>query len=129
MDAAVRTGESPIVSGAVVENVSPDLAMCAERTGLFASIANGDTRPTSVALVAPRTDGRLTHPCGACLQVALELGRPALTVVAADADGDTVGRTTVGDLLPKGPKKDPRGYPSRSRPRPEATRVLRDHVG
>ena len=109
MGAAVRTGDRPIVPGAVVENVSLGLAMCAERVALFAAIAGGHARPTSLALVAPTTDGRLTYPCGACLQVALELGGPALTVLAADADGDTVERTTVGELLPKGPKKDPSG--------------------
>ena len=109
MGAAVRTVDGSIVPGAVVENVSLGLAMCAERIALFAAIAAGDSRPTSLALVAPRTDGRLTYPCGACLQVALELGGPALTVLAADADRDTVERTTVGELLPKGPKKDPSG--------------------
>jgi len=47
----------------------------------------------------------LTYPCGACLQVALELGGSELTVLVADADGDSVERVTVGELLPKGPKK------------------------
>ncbi len=106
MGAAVRTDDGSIRPGAVVENVSLGLAMCAERIALFASIAAGDARPIGLALVAPRTDGVLTFPCGACLQVALELGGPELTVLVADADGDAVESATVGELLPKGPRKD-----------------------
>jgi len=105
MGAAVRTVDGSIRPGAVVENVSLGLAMCAERIALFASTAVGDARPVALALVAPRTDGVLTYPCGACLQVALELGGSELTVLVADADGDSVERATVGELLPKGPKK------------------------
>ena len=105
MGAAVRTSDGSIRPGAVVENVSLGLAMCAERIALFASITADDARPTAVALVAPRTDGVLTYPCGACLQVALELGGPEMIVFAGDADGDVVESATVGELLPKGPKK------------------------
>lgn len=106
MGAAVRTSDGSIQPGAVVENVSLGLAMCAERIALFGSVAADGARPVALALVAPRTDGALTYPCGACLQVALELGGPEMTVSVADADGDTVESATVGQLLPKGPKKD-----------------------
>lgn len=105
MGAAVRTADGSIYLGAVVENVSLGLAMCAERSALFAAVAASDDRPVELALVAPRTDGAMTYPCGACLQVALELGGADLTVVVADADGDTVERATIGRLLPNGPKK------------------------
>jgi len=105
MGASVRTEDGSVLPGAVVENVSLGLAMCAERVALFGSISAGDARPIGLALVAPRTDGRLTYPCGACLQVALELGGPGVRVIVADADGDSVERTTVDALLPKGPKK------------------------
>jgi cytidine deaminase len=105
MGAAVQTEDGSVHVGAVVENVSLGLAMCAERIALFGSIAAGNPRPTAMALVAPRTDGQLTYPCGACLQVALELGGPTLRIVVADADGESVEHATVGQLLPKGPKK------------------------
>ena len=105
MGASVQTEDGSVQLGAVVENVSLGLAMCAERIALFGSIAAGNTRPIGLALVAPRTDGQLTYPCGACLQVALELGGPELRIIVADADGDSVERTTVGELLPKGPNK------------------------
>jgi cytidine deaminase len=105
MGAAVQTEDGSVQPGTVVENVSLGLAMCAERVALFGSVAAGNPRPTQLALVAPRTDGELPRPCGACLQVALELGGPKMQIVVADADGESVERTTVGELLPKGPNK------------------------
>lgn len=104
MGAAVVTETGQVVVGTVVENVSLGLAMCAERVALFASVATDAGRPAALALVAPRTDGKLTHPCGACLQVALELGGPELRVVVADPDGAR-STTEVASLLPLGPSK------------------------
>ncbi len=104
MGAAVATPEGVVV-GTIVENVSLGLAMCAERVALFSTVAAGAGRPTALALVAPRTGEQLTRPCGACLQVALELGGPDLRVVVADVAGTEVVVSTVGDLLPHGPHK------------------------
>lgn len=103
MGAAVLTGDGTVVPGSLVENVSLGLAMCAERVALFSCVAAGE-RPTVLVLVSPRTDGAVTHPCGACLQVALELGGPDLEVVAAATDGE-VARHPLRDLLPRGPRK------------------------
>ena len=77
MGAAVRCADGTIVPGALVENVSLGLAMCAERAALFATVAQ-DLAPTELVLVSKRTEGDLTFPCGACLQVALELRRTRL---------------------------------------------------
>ncbi len=77
--------------------------MCAERVALFATIAAGE-RPTTLVVASPRTNGALTFPCGACLQVALELGGRKMMVVAAAPDG-VVERAELGDLLPRGPYK------------------------
>lgn len=103
MGAAVRTGSGAMFPGALVENVSLGLAMCAERVALFSAATAGE-RPVALALVSRRTDGRLTHPCGACLQVALELGGPTVEIVVSDPDGETAS-TTVGQLLPRGPHR------------------------
>jgi cytidine deaminase len=104
MGAAVETASGAIVPGAVVENVSLGLAMCAERVALFASVAAAADPPRRLALVSSRTDGRITFPCGACLQVALELGGADLEVIAVDIDGAReIAR--LGDLLPRGPVK------------------------
>jgi cytidine deaminase len=113
MGAAVRCADGTIVPGALVENVSLGLAMCAERAALFATVARG-LAPVALALVAKRTSGDLTFPCGACLQVALELAGPELTVVAADPDGPTAV-VALRDLLPRAPHRHtyaPAGNPA-----------------
>lgn len=103
MGAAVRSDRGTVYRGALVENVSLGLAMCSERVALFATATAGE-RPTALALVSRRTDGELTYPCGACLQVALELGGPEVAVYVSDPSGK-VATSTVGTLLPNGPRK------------------------
>ena len=102
MGAAVATSSGNVVPGALMENVSLGLAMCAERVALFSAMAAGQ-EPTELALVSERTDGKLTWPCGACLQVALEFAGADLVVHVADTGGETA-TSTVGELLPRGPK-------------------------
>ena len=104
MGAAIRTADGVVHPGALVENVSLGLAMCAERVAMFAAVAHGARSIVELVLVAPRTDGRLTTPCGACLQVAMELGGPDVVVVASDLDGDQV-RHRLADLAPVLPHK------------------------
>jgi len=87
MGAAVVTDRNAVVPGALVENVSLGLAMCAERAALFGVVAQDAGKPEVLALVAPQTSGDLTWPCGACLQVALELGGHDLLIVASDRNG------------------------------------------
>jgi cytidine deaminase len=103
MGAAVVTASNAVVPGALVENVSLGLAMCAERVALFATVAQQAGKPEILALVAPRTGGRLTWPCGACLQVALELGGPDMLVVVSD--GSSIDMRPLGELAPRMPRK------------------------
>lgn len=84
MGAAVVTSDGSVVRGALVENVSLGLAMCAERVALFSTVANDSGTPEILALVSRPTDGKLTWPCGACLQVAMELGGADMLIVASD---------------------------------------------
>lgn len=104
MGAAARTRSGNLHPGALVENVSLGLAMCAERVAMFAAVAAGEPSIAGLALVAPRTDGELTLPCGACLQVASELGGPDVEILVADLDG-TVEHHRLGDLAPRLPAK------------------------
>jgi cytidine deaminase len=103
MGAAVVTDHDAVIKGALVENVSLGLAMCAERVALFTSVANGAGRPEILALVSRRTSGALTWPCGACLQVAMEFGGPELLVVASD--GREVQSARLRELAPHLPVK------------------------
>ena len=98
------TGER--MHGTIVENVSLGLAMCAERVALFNTITAGAT-PSVLVLAAPDTDGSVTWPCGACLQVALELGGPDLPVVVGDDIDSPAHRALVSELLPRGPRVEP----------------------
>lgn len=89
--------------GVLVENVSLGLSMCAERIALFNAVVEG-IAPAVLAVCAPRTGGQLTFPCGACLQVALEVAGADLIVVAVDPDGDHEV-VTLASLLPRAPKR------------------------
>lgn len=104
MGAAVATDRGEVLVGCLVENVSLGLAMCAERVALFSAVAADAGRPEILALVAPRTDGRLTWPCGACLQVAMEFGGGDLLVVASD--GVEVQSARLAELAPQLPVKN-----------------------
>ena len=106
MGAAVVTDRNEVIKGALVENVSLGLAMCAERVALLASVANAEGTPDILALVSARTSGKLTWPCGACLQVALELGGRDLIV--AVSDGHETQVKTLGELAPDMPQKHTR---------------------
>ena len=110
MGAAVVTEHNDVIPGSLVENVSLGLAMCAERSALFSTVARGGGQPEILALVAPRTSGKLTWPCGACLQVAQELGGPDLLVVVSDGAG-AVEQARLCDLAPRFPFKRSRGIP------------------
>ena len=102
----MRTDAGDVVSGVIVENASLGLAMCAERVALFSTVALG-ARPVALALVAPRTGEELTWPCGACLQVALELGGADMRIYVSSVGEDApISESTVGQLLPKGPIVD-----------------------
>ena len=103
MGAAVVTDTNSVVRGSLVENISLGLAMCAERVALFATVANQSGKPEILALESRRTDGELTWPCGACLQVALELGGPDMLVVVTD--GTETRSATLGELAPNLPHK------------------------
>ncbi|MEO8694278.1 MAG: cytidine deaminase [Acidimicrobiales bacterium] len=103
MGAAIVGADGQLVEGVLVENVSLGLSMCAERVALYTAVTQG-IRPVILAVCAPRTSGGLTFPCGACLQVALEIAGAALTVVAVDPDGEHES-VALSSLLTRAPKR------------------------
>lgn len=107
--AAVLRSDGGIVTGSIVENISLGLAMCAERVAMFAAATSSTPRSPIDALVlaAPDTGPRRTWPCGACRQVAIELGGPELLVAAVGRDTlvDDVEWRRLGDLVPDAPHR------------------------
>ena len=103
MGAAAVSTDGGVIDGVLVENVSLGLAMCAERVALFTAVTRR-IRPVVLAVCSKRTDGELTFPCGACLQVALELAGPDLTIVAVDPDGE-IEHASLRSLLPRAPSR------------------------
>lgn len=97
--AAVLCRDGTVVGGCNVENASYGLSNCAERTALFAAIAQG--QQNLVALAVSCVDGDVNQPatlmpCGACRQVMNEL-LPADALVLVDQ----VGSFKLGELLPR----------------------------
>ena len=103
MGASIVGVDGRTTRGVLVENVSLGLSMCAERVALFTAVTEA-IAPSLLAVCAPRTAGQLTFPCGACLQVALEVAGGELLVVAVDTDG-TYEVVTLTSLLPRAPKR------------------------
>lgn len=103
MGAAVVGIDGRTTRGVLVENVSLGLSMCAERVALFSAVTEA-IAPVVLALCAPRTGGQLTFPCGACLQVGLEVAGTELLVVAVDPDGAHDWAPLV-TLLTRAPKR------------------------
>lgn len=103
MGAAVVGVDGRTTRGVLVENVSLGLSMCAERVALFSAVTEA-VAPAMLAVCAPRTAGQLTFPCGACLQVGLEVAGAELMVVAVDPDGAHEMAPLV-TLLTRAPKR------------------------
>jgi cytidine deaminase len=97
--AALLTKDGRVFDGCNVENASYGLCNCAERTAFFSAIAAGYTRDEFTALaVIGDTDGPIA-PCGACRQVIIELGGPALSIRLGNLRGATRD-TTAREQLP-----------------------------
>jgi cytidine deaminase len=90
-----------VFEGVNVENASYGLAVCAERTAVFAAVIAGAHRLEAVAVCTDASPP--SSPCGACRQVLLEFAADpaAVTVTAVNPRGER--RTwTLAALLPDG---------------------------
>jgi len=103
--AAVRMAsagfDAAIFEGANVENASYGLAMCAERTAVFAAVLAGAHRLEAVVVCSDASPP--SSPCGACRQVLLEFAPDptAVTVTAINPRGDRRS-WTLAELIPDG---------------------------
>lgn len=85
-----------VFSGCNVENISFGLTMCAERTAVFSSIAQGNKSIDTLVIYTPTQAP--TYPCGACRQVIAEFNPQARIVCVCDT-AERVD-TTLDRLLP-----------------------------
>ena len=118
--AAVRTTSGKTFLGCNVENASYGLAVCAERSAVFAAITAGEKQFECMAIA---TSGG-AMPCGACRQVLSEFN-PDLPIFIVDADHpDRIVEGNLWDLLPgaftladgaKGKKKEAKTQGAKSK--------------
>jgi cytidine deaminase len=99
--AALRARDGRVFAGCNVENAAYGLCNCAERTAFFSAIAAGCLPGEFTALAVVADTSGPVAPCGACRQVMLELGGPALPVLMANLQG-AHRRASAGELLPGG---------------------------
>jgi homotetrameric cytidine deaminase len=104
--ACVRMVSGAMFDGANVENASYGLAICAERTAIFAAViaTDGGESAAQLAEVAVCSDSSPpASPCGACRQVLSEFTRNpgGVRVTAINARGERRS-WTLAELLPDG---------------------------
>lgn len=95
--AALLAAGGEVVTGCNVENATYGAACCAERTAVFAAVAQG---LTSFRAIAVATGGpAVGTPCGICRQVLAEFSGGALEVLCFTDEG-AEARFTLAELLP-----------------------------
>jgi cytidine deaminase len=97
--AALLTSRGEVFTGCNVENASYGLTNCAERTAIFAAIANSGPKLEIRAVAVLNAKGLPCAPCGACRQVIYEFG-PEAIIYFPTAEGWKESHITA--LLPEG---------------------------
>ena len=104
--AALLLADGSVVTGANQENAAFPSGLCAERTAIFAAQAQHPDQPVIMLAIAARDAKGYTAkpiaPCGACLQVMLEVEHrygSAIRVLLYGTDGTYI-IDSVKDMLP-----------------------------
>ncbi|MFB9886782.1 cytidine deaminase [Balneatrix alpica] len=97
--AALQLKDGTLIPGCNVENVSYGLSNCAERTAIYAALAQGYQAKDFANLLIYMPGGRLYSPCGACRQVIAEFFAAEAEVIAT-CDTEQQQRWQVAELLP-----------------------------
>jgi cytidine deaminase len=97
--AAILTASGETFVGCNVENASYGMTNCAERTAIFAAVAQLGPKIEIRAVAVTNDHGVPCAPCGACRQVIYEFG-PDATVFFQGRNGAKQAHIT--DLLPEG---------------------------
>jgi len=98
--AALLTADGTIFGGCNVENAAFTPTNCAERTAIFAAIAQGQKDFTAIAIVggADKLDNNC-YPCGVCRQVLTEFCPPDFPIITAQSP-ENYQLQTLSNLLP-----------------------------
>lgn len=98
--AALLAKDGRVFCGTNVENASYGLTNCAERSAIFAAVADGCREFEALAVVA--FGDSVPSPCGACRQVMAEFCSADFRVIIAvrGDSGERMEDYTLGELLP-----------------------------
>ncbi len=96
--AALLLESDEVVAGCNVENRSFGVTNCAERTAIFAAVAQGKRKFKALAVATPTADYPVS-PCGACRQVISEFCADDMPIVFGNSWESRV-ETTVGKIYP-----------------------------
>ena len=97
--AAILTSQGKVYLGCNVENASYGMTNCAERTAIFAAVADLGPKLEVVAVAVTNDHGVPCSPCGACRQVIYEFGPEANVWFQAEAGWK---QSHIRELLPEG---------------------------
>jgi cytidine deaminase len=97
--AALLTTKGKLFSGCNVENASYGLTNCAERSAIFAAVAQSGPKLGIHAIVIVNDQGVPCSPCGACRQVISEFGPEAIVVFQSSKGWK---ESSIAELLPEG---------------------------
>jgi cytidine deaminase len=97
--AAILTSKGDVFLGCNVENASYGMTNCAERTAIFAAVAEKGPKLEIRAVAVTNDHGVPCSPCGACRQVIYEFG-PDAVIFFQGKKGWT--ESLITELLPEG---------------------------
>ena len=97
--AAILTSKGKVYLGCNVENASYGMTNCAERTAIFAAVAELGPNLEVLAVAVANDHGVPCSPCGACRQVIYEFG-PEAQIWFQAAEGWK--QSHIRELLPEG---------------------------
>lgn len=99
--AAIEMADGSRHVGANIENASYGLAICAERTAIFAAVLAGAKHLREVSVCTESSPP--SSPCGACRQVLLEFAPDPSAVTVSSINPKGERRTwTLAQLIPDG---------------------------
>lgn len=94
---ALEDEKGRVFTGCNIENANYSESLCAERTAVVKMASEGGRRAVRLALVT--SSDKPCFPCGSCLQVLQEFGRPV--VLSMDAAGEHFEELEFKSLLPR----------------------------